>query len=63
MAIQLDDVYAAAERIAALTFRTPLRLSEWLSGPDANVFLKLETVQPTLLVQDSRRLQRRAAIL
>jgi threonine dehydratase len=45
--IQLDDVYAAAERIAALTFRTPLRLSEWLSGPDANVFLKLETVQPT----------------
>ena len=47
MAIQLDDVYAAAERIAALTFRTPLRLSEWLSGPDANVFLKLETVQPT----------------
>jgi threonine dehydratase len=47
VAIQLDDVYAAAERIAALTFRTPLRLSEWLSGPDANVFLKLETVQPT----------------
>ena len=47
MAIQIDDVYAAAERIASLTFRTPLRLSEWLSGPDANVFLKLETVQPT----------------
>jgi threonine dehydratase len=45
--ITLDDVYDAAERIAALTFRTPLRLSEWLSGPDANVFLKIETVQPT----------------
>lgn len=47
MAVTLDDIYAAAERIAALTFRTPLRLSEWLSGPDANVLLKLETVQPT----------------
>ena len=47
MSIRLDDVYAAAERIAALTFRTPLRLSEWLSGPDATVFLKIETVQPT----------------
>jgi len=45
--IQLDDVHAAAERIADLTFRTPLRHSEWLSGADANVFLKLETVQPT----------------
>jgi threonine dehydratase len=47
VAIRIDDVYAAAERIAPLTFRTPLRLSEWLSGPDANVSLKLETVQPT----------------
>jgi threonine dehydratase len=47
VSIGIDDVYAAAERIAALTFRTPLRLSEWLSGPDANVFLKLEIVQPT----------------
>ena len=47
MGIQLDDVHAAAERIADLTFRTPLRHSEWLSGADANVFLKLETVQPT----------------
>jgi len=45
--IQLEDVEAAAERIADLTFRTPLRHSEWLSGADANVFLKLETVQPT----------------
>jgi len=47
VAVTLDDVYAAAERIASLTFRTPLRLSEWLSGPEANVLLKLETVQPT----------------
>jgi threonine dehydratase len=45
--VQLEDIYAAAERIAALTFRTPLRLSEWLSGPGVNVFLKIETVQPT----------------
>ena len=47
MAIHLDDISAAADRIADLTFRTPLRLSEWLSGPNANVSLKLETVQPT----------------
>ena len=47
MSIALHDIHAAAERIAALTFRTPLRLSEWLSGPAANVFLKIETVQPT----------------
>src|SRR5262245_23620151 len=47
VSIRLDDIYAAAERIAALTFRTPLRLSEWLSGPDCNVFLKIETIQPT----------------
>jgi threonine dehydratase len=40
-------MYAAAQRIAALTFRTPLRRSEWLSGADGNVFLKIETVQPT----------------
>jgi threonine dehydratase len=45
--IQLADIYDAAERIEALTFRTPLRLSDWLSGPEANVFLKIETVQPT----------------
>jgi threonine dehydratase len=47
VSISIDFVYAAAERIADLTFRTPLRLSEWLSGPDTNVFLKIETVQPT----------------
>jgi len=47
VAIELADIYAAAERIEALTFRTPLRLSDWLSGPEGNVFLKIETVQPT----------------
>ena len=47
MAIGIDDISAAAERIGGLTFRTPLRLSEALSGPDTNVFLKIETVQPT----------------
>jgi threonine dehydratase len=47
MAIQLADIEAAAERIAALTFQTPLRLSDWLSTAGRNVFLKLETVQPT----------------
>lgn len=51
--VTIDDIHAAAERIAAFTFRTPLRLSEWLSGslaahePGTNVFLKIETVQPT----------------
>ena len=45
--ITLDDIHAAAERIADLTFRTPLRLSEWLSTADRNIFFKLETVQPT----------------
>lgn len=47
MTIGLDDVLAAAERIAALAFQTPLRGSEWLSAQGVNVFFKLETVQPT----------------
>jgi threonine dehydratase len=45
--VGIDDILAAAERIAALTFQTPLRFSEWLSAPESNVFLKIETVQPT----------------
>jgi threonine dehydratase len=45
--VSLDDIRAAADRIAALTVQTPLRFSEWLSGATANVFLKIETVQPT----------------
>jgi threonine dehydratase len=45
--IALDDIVAAAQRIADLTFQTPLRFSEWLSTPHANVFFKIETVQPT----------------
>ena len=47
MHIALDDIVAAAQRIADLTFQTPLRFSEWLSTPHANVFFKIETVQPT----------------
>lgn len=47
MRIQLDDIHAAVDRIAPLTFRSPLRLSEWLSTDDATIFFKLETVQPT----------------
>jgi len=45
--IALDDIEAAAARIAELVFETPLRVSEWLSTDAADVFLKLETVQPT----------------
>jgi len=45
--IALADIAAAAERIADTLERTPLRLSEWLSTADSNVFCKLECVQPT----------------
>lgn len=47
MRIPLQDISAAAERIAGYVERTPLRLSEWLSTDAANVFFKLEVVQPT----------------
>lgn len=47
MAIQIDDIAEAAERLNGFAFQTPLRLSEWLSTDDANVFLKLEIAQPT----------------
>jgi threonine dehydratase len=47
VSITLDDIEAAAERIAAVVPQSPLRLSEWLSTPAANVYLKLEVVQPT----------------
>lgn len=47
MTVSLDDIHAAAERIAPFTFVTPLRLSEWLSNDQSNVFFKIETVQPT----------------
>jgi threonine dehydratase len=45
--VAIDDITEAAERLAGLTFQTPLRISEWLTSGDANVFFKLETVQPT----------------
>jgi threonine dehydratase len=42
------DVLAAAGRIAGRVERTPLRRSSWLSSAvGADVFLKLETLQPT----------------
>lgn len=47
MTVTLDDIHDAAERIAPFTSVTPLRLSEWLSNGDANIFFKIETVQPT----------------
>jgi threonine dehydratase len=46
--LTIDDVRCAALRIAGRTVRTPLRRSEWLSSHGrADVFLKLETLQPT----------------
>jgi threonine dehydratase len=45
--ITLEDVTGAAQRIADAVEQSPLRLSEWLSRSDANVFCKLEIVQPT----------------
>jgi threonine dehydratase len=45
--IPLQDISAAADRIGGYVERTPLRLSEWLSTDGANVFCKLEIVQPT----------------
>lgn len=47
MRIPLQDISAAAERIAGYVERTPLRLSESFSTEKANVFCKLEVVQPT----------------
>ena len=41
MRIALDEISAAAERISGAVEPTPLRLSEWLSTPDANVYCKL----------------------
>lgn len=47
MSVGLGDITDAADRLAGFTFQTPLRLSEWLTAGDADVFVKLETVQPT----------------
>ena len=47
MTIGIDDITEAAERLNGFAFQTPLRLSEWLSSGNANVFLKLEVAQPT----------------
>lgn len=46
--ILLTDIRAAAARIRGHVLRTPLRHSRWLSDASgAEVFLKLETLQPT----------------
>lgn len=45
--IDLDRIRAAAHRIAPHVLHTPVRASEWLSGPHADVWLKLEVIQPT----------------
>jgi len=46
--ITTQDIRAAARRIEGRVLRTPLRRSEWLSVVSgADVFLKLETLQPT----------------
>jgi threonine dehydratase len=48
VAVTLDDVRAAAARIEGRVLRTPVRRSEWLSTLSAaDVYLKLEVVQPT----------------
>lgn len=47
MTVAFDDITEAAARLDGFTFQTPLRISEWLTFSDANVFFKLETVQPT----------------
>ena len=46
--VTLTDIRAAARRIESRVLRTPLRYSPWLSERSgAQVFLKLETLQPT----------------
>jgi threonine dehydratase len=45
--VRLDDIRAAAERIAGAVFQTPLRAAEWPWDAGRSVFFKLETVQPT----------------
>ena len=45
--IDLDRIRAAGRRIAPHVLHTPVRESEWLSSGGADVWLKLEIVQPT----------------
>ena len=47
MTVSIDDITEAAERLTGFTFQTPLRISEWLTTAEANVFFKLEAIQPT----------------
>jgi threonine dehydratase len=43
----LKEIAEAAERIGGTLDPTPLRLTEWLSSDSADVYCKLEIVQPT----------------
>jgi len=45
--ISIDEITEAADRLAGFTSESPLRLSEWLTTGDRNVFFKLEMIQPT----------------
>ncbi|MCC9078242.1 hydroxyectoine utilization dehydratase EutB [Litorilinea aerophila] len=45
--ITLQDIYLARQRIAPHTRRTPLVYSSALSQGESQIYLKLETVQPT----------------
>jgi threonine dehydratase len=45
--VSIDDITEAADRLTGFTFPTPLRISEWLTTAEANVFFKLEAIQPT----------------
>ena len=48
MIVTLSDILSARRRIAPHVVRTPLRRSEWLSRrTGGEVFLKLESLQPT----------------
>ena len=48
LCVTVDDIRAAARRIHDRVLRTPLRYSSWLSErTGSDVFLKLETIQPT----------------
>ena len=47
MTVSIDDITEAADRLTGFTFPTPLRISEWLTTAEANVFFKLEAIQPT----------------
>ena len=42
----LDEIRGARERLAGIALRTPLLRLEWEGGPAAEIYLKLENLQP-----------------